>query len=177
MVLISSFFNEEYLLPWWLEHNRQYFDHAILFDYFSTDRSTEIVHSICPTWEVRKTRNKDWDFYDNDAEYMDAELEVDGYKMVLTTTEFLTGQVPKLPDKPTCFAVPFIRMVDNQPEKKPVYDKPLVDQKRFGFIDSSKHRFLHNYPDGKYYVGRHKTHLPTVPSSMWVFKYVFSPWT
>lgn len=178
MILISSFYNEEYMLPWWLRHHKDIFEHGVLFDYYSTDKSAEIIKKICPAWEVRKTRNKDWDFKDNDEEYSDAEREFSGYKMVLTTTEFLVGKLPKLPLESTAFAVPFFRLVDNEPGNKPAHDEPLLEQKRFGFIDtSSKRRFLHNYPDGLYGVGRHNTGHKTTELPMWIFKYVYSPWT
>lgn len=178
LVLISSFYNEEYLLPWWLNWHKDIFDHGVLFDYFSTDRSVEIINEICPTWEVRETRNEDWSFVDNDKEFMEAESEFDGYKMVLTTTEFLVGELPELPSQPTCYSMPFFRLVDTVPEEYPTYDKNLVDQKSIGFIDkSSKRRFLHNYTDGEYGVGRHDTSLDHEDVDMWIYKYVFSPWT
>ena len=28
-VVISHFFNEAYLLPWWLKHHREMFDHGV----------------------------------------------------------------------------------------------------------------------------------------------------
>ena len=178
MILLSSFYNEEYLLPWWLEHHKKIFEHGVLINYFSTDRSVEIIKKICPTWEVRDTKNKDWDFKNNDREWMEVEKEFNDYKMILTTTEFLMG-VPELLTKPTAFAIPMMRMIDNEPEKKPTYDKPLVEQKHFGFIDKSanKYRFLHNHPSGKYGLGRHSTKHETTKSSQWIYKYVFSPWT
>ena len=37
-----SFYNEEYLLPWWLAHHTKLFDHGILINKGSTDRSVEI---------------------------------------------------------------------------------------------------------------------------------------
>ena len=97
MVIISSFYNEEYMLPWWLKHNKHIFDHGILFDYYSTDDSVKIIKYLCPTWEIRKTRNKDWDFENNDKEFMEAEREVKGYKAVLTTTEFLDSIILHFP--------------------------------------------------------------------------------
>jgi hypothetical protein len=45
--VISHFYNEEYMLPWWLKHHRQYFDHGILIDYGSTDKSLDIIKKIC----------------------------------------------------------------------------------------------------------------------------------
>lgn len=177
-ILISSFHNEEYLLPWWLNHHKDLFDHGVLFDYFSTDRSVEIIKEICPTWEIYNTNNKDWNFKDNDREYMEAERKYLGYKIVLTTTEFLMGYFPPLKEEPTAYKIPIFRLVDDQPEIEPTYDKPLVIQKRHGFMDTGdRHRFLHNYPDGQYGVGRHKTSLKTTPCGLTINKFVYSPWT
>ena len=50
--VLTHFYNEEYLLPWWLSHHKKIFDHGILIDYHSTDRSREIIKAICPTWEI-----------------------------------------------------------------------------------------------------------------------------
>jgi len=178
MILFSSFYNEEYLLPWWLEHHKKIFEHGVLVNYFSTDKSVEIIKKICPTWEIRDTKNRNWDFSDNDREWMEAEREFKGYKMVLTTTEFLMG-VPELKTKLTAFAIPMLRMVDVEPKNRPTYDRPLVEQKHFGFVDKSanRYRFLHNYYNGNYGVGRHSTKHKVIKSSEWIYKYVFSPWT
>lgn len=179
MVIISSFYNEEYLLPWWLQHHKPLFTHGVLFDYYSTDRSVEIIKSICPTWEVRKTRNRDWSFADNDVEFMRAEQEFDGYKIVLTTTEFLMG-VPELPEEKTCFGIRLRRIIDTDPENKPTYDLPLTEQKNTIYKqprDKYKRRFLHNYKDGNYHMGRHSTRLPvSYTSDVLIYKYVFAPW-
>lgn len=178
VTLISSFHNEEYLLPWWLSHHKDMFNHAVLFDYYSTDRSVEIIRKMCPHWEVRKTRNKDWNFEDNDKEFMDAERGFEGYKIVLTTTEFLVGDFPDWSDR--AYAIPFYRVIDDKPEEIPTYEKPLVEQKNTRYIDNkdyNKFRFLHNHPTGRYYVGRHWTKHTTMGSDMFVYKYVFAPWT
>lgn len=57
LTLISHIFNEEYLLPFWLEHHSKIFDNGIIIDYYSTDRSIEIINKFCPTWTVIKTKN------------------------------------------------------------------------------------------------------------------------
>lgn len=49
LTVISHFYNEEYLLPWWLNHHKNIFDNGILINYGSTDKSVEIIKSICPT--------------------------------------------------------------------------------------------------------------------------------
>ena len=45
-LVISHFFDEEFMLPWWLRHHRELFDHGILIDYASTDRSVEICREL-----------------------------------------------------------------------------------------------------------------------------------
>ena len=56
--VLTHFYNEEYLLPWWLDHHKKYFDHGILIDYASTDKSVEIIKEICPTWTEVKSKNE-----------------------------------------------------------------------------------------------------------------------
>ncbi len=164
-------------MPWWLKWHKDIFDYGVLVDYFSTDKSREIIRKICPDWEVRETKNENWDPITNDREFMEIEREFDGYKMVLTTTEFLVG-TPNLEDR--CIAVPIKRMVDTAPKSVPEPDRPLIEQKKDGYMARrNRHRFLHNYPDGDYLgAGRHKTGHNAVPTKdLEVWKYMYCPWT
>ena len=52
MKIISHILNEEYLLPFWLEHHASIFDHGIMIDSGSTDRSIELIRKMCPTWSI-----------------------------------------------------------------------------------------------------------------------------
>ena len=53
VILISHFFNEEFLLPYWIQQHAPMFDMAILLDYNSTDRSLEIIRREAPsTWKT-----------------------------------------------------------------------------------------------------------------------------
>jgi len=178
MVIISNFYNESYMLPWWLKHNKIYFEHGVLFDYHSTDDSAKIIKKICPTWEIRTTKTKAWDPLEEDNEMMEAEKEFGGYKMILTMTEFLVGN-PKLREELTCFKIPTKRMVDVTTEYPPVYKHPLMEQKPDGYMAKiNKYRYLHNYPDGGYEgAGRHKTRHKRTPCDLVVWKYAYCPWT
>ena len=89
--VLSHFYNEEYLLPWWLNHHKKYFDHGIMIDYHSTDTSVEIIKSICPTWDIITTRNDCFDARKVDEEVMYYESQISGWKMTLNSTEFLYG--------------------------------------------------------------------------------------
>jgi len=93
--IVSQIFNEEYLLPFWLEHHSQIVDHGIIIDYCSTDRSLEIINKICPNWTVVKTKNLKDDGKPNlessliNIEINEIEATIEGYKICLNVTEFL----------------------------------------------------------------------------------------
>jgi hypothetical protein len=87
--IISHFYNEEYLLPWWLKHHKKYFNHGIMIDYNSTDNSCKIIKSICPNWKIVKTKNKHFDSFVIDREVEEYEKNINGWRICLNTTEFL----------------------------------------------------------------------------------------
>ena len=95
ITIISHIFNEEYLLPFWLEHHSKIFDHGIIIDYCSTDKSIEIIKEMCPSWKIITTKNKNSDGTPNfeaklvDNEVNEIEKMVEGYKITLNTSEFL----------------------------------------------------------------------------------------
>ena len=89
--IISHFYNEEYLLPWWLKHHKKYFNHGIMIDYNSTDNSCKIIKSICPNWKIVKTKNKHFDSFVIDREVEEYEKNINGWRICLNTTEFLVG--------------------------------------------------------------------------------------
>jgi len=161
--VISHFYNEEYLLPWWCKHHREIFDHGIMIDYASTDRSVEIIRELCPTWTIVPSRNKEFLALQVDEEVMDIMAYIDGYKMALNTTEFLIGDLGFLdqPNAPSKVYMRCLAMVDppGESEKIANYDIPLLEQKYHGlnFENSFNLRYtrlLHNSPE-PYEAGRH----------------------
>lgn len=94
IVLVSHFFNEELLLPYWIRHHARYFDEAILIDYDSTDRSVEIVRKQAPAgWRVVSSRHKEFDHVLVDKEVMWYESKFkDAWKISLCITEFLMAK-------------------------------------------------------------------------------------
>jgi hypothetical protein len=151
--IISHFYNEEYLLPWFLNHHKQMFDHGVMIDYHSTDRSVEIIKEICPTWDIVTSRNIDFQADNIDTEVMDIERQIDGWKIALNVTEQMIGDYTILDDKPGQWLLPTVFMVDV--DRKPVtQDLPLYEQKTdgFSFKDSPqaflerRARSIHNVP-------------------------------
>src|SRR5260221_3505935 len=90
LTVISHFRNEEVYLPFWLRHHTRLFDHGVMIDYRSSDRSVEIVRELAPTWEIRPSRNEKFHSASIDREVMDIETEFSGWKMCLNVTEFLS---------------------------------------------------------------------------------------
>lgn len=161
--VISHFYNEEYLLPAWLEHHKKIFDFGILIDYHSTDNSVAICKEICPNWQIFTSGNQFFDAAacDNEVEFYESQLP--GWKIALTTTEFLMGDLNKLTvDTPARMQwyIPGIRFTAWDPHGNLDISNPLWTQLRTG-IDYKKDplahqcRSYHNFNDIKYPTGRH----------------------
>ena len=160
--IISHFYNEEYLLPWWLEHHKKYFNHGIMINYASTDNSVSIIKQICPDWTVINSRNEFFDAKLIDDEVTDIESTVSGWKTCLNTTEFLVGDYSLMNNTPNQeITVPCFIMVDAEPEISPSYNKPLIEQKYHGIHYHGRDplarrpRLIHNKTRVDYPLGRH----------------------
>jgi hypothetical protein len=152
--LISHFYNEEYMLPWFLNHHKQIFDHGIMIDYHSTDRSVEVIKKICPTWDIVTSRNQDFQADTIDTEVNDIERNIEGWKICLNVTEQLIGDYSILDDSPRQWLLPTVFIVDTDRENLVTQDRPLYEQKHWGFSfkDSQRDflerrsRSIHNVP-------------------------------
>jgi hypothetical protein len=160
--IISHFYNEEYLLPWWLEYHKKYFNHGILINYASTDNSVSVIRQICPDWTIINSRNKFFDAKAIDDEVMDIESTVNGWKTCLNTTEFLVGDYSMLNNTPEQeITVPCFIMVDSDPEVQPSYNSSLIEQKHHGIHYHGRDplarrpRLVHNKKRVDYPLGRH----------------------
>jgi len=152
--ILCHFYNEEYLMPWWLKHHREIFDHGVMIDYHSTDRSVEIIKELCPTWDIITSRNPDFQADNCDAEVNDIERQIDGWKICLCMPEMIIGDYSILDDTPKQLLLPTIFFVDTNREQTVTYDRPLYEQKHWGFSfkDSQRDflerrsRSIHNVP-------------------------------
>jgi hypothetical protein len=168
--LLTNIYNEEYLLPFWLNHHKNMFDHGIIVDYRSTDKSVEICKQICPTWDIITTRNEMYAARDIDNEFMDIEDKIDGIKIMLNTTEFLFCK--------TSVKESFNLHGDNSqmslsirvisPYAKIAFDPSNLDNLYVDLVNDTLiykydrgFRYIHNYPNGNYEPGRHFTNNPT----------------
>jgi hypothetical protein len=161
--VIAHIYNEEYILPWWLKHHKKIFDHGIIIDYASTDKSIEIIKEICPTWEVVQSRNTEFNAKLVDDEVLEYERKIEGWRICLNVTEFLVGDHSKfLIDsiRSTQHLIPTITFWDWNPDGELDRTKPLWEQKKQGIhyktdFMARRARSLHNVKTMQYDVGRH----------------------
>lgn len=143
--LLCHFYNEEWMLPWFLNHHKQIFDHGIMIDYHSTDRSVEVIKEICPTWDIVTSRNPDFQADLIDVEVNDIERNIDGWKICLNVTEQLIGDYSAMSnDNLNEIYVPSIFMVDVDRHNTVANpDFPLYEQYYHGFsFKDSQRDFL-----------------------------------
>jgi hypothetical protein len=143
-----------------------------MIDYRSTDRSVDIIKKICPDWEIVTTKNEFFDSTPIDAEVMEIEKKLEGWRIALNVTEFLYGNTDHLisKDEMTQFLIGNYVFVDMEdPAKGPTYllhDYPLHAQRHWGFDPNTgdgqmpggamrrTNRSIHNFPV-QYKGGRH----------------------
>ncbi len=172
-------------------HHTQIFDHGILINKGSTDRSVEICRHFAPHWEVRDSRFPEFDAIATDREVMEVEQEVEGWKMILNTTEFLCfsnkeqfwASLDQLGGN--MYWIEGMIMVDdpNYGYQEPVYEIPLVKQRYHGYLPQhwpawKRGRFIHRHNHGSYAAGRHVTahECMPYPPLAFILWFGFSPW-
>jgi hypothetical protein len=190
VTVLTHFYNEEVLLPFWLRHHREIFDHGVLVDRGSTDRSLEIIAELVPDWEVVTSRNPLFDARDTDMEMMGLERRYGGWKIILNVPELLVHddlrghlrELERSSPQTRTLAVGMRMMLDPPHEQgTPLDDRPLFEQRHHGTRQSStkRHylRFLHRESHGDYGAGRHFVPRPyTMDDELVIFKYAWSPW-
>lgn len=175
--VLTHIYNEEYLLPIWLNHHKNIFDHGIIIDYGSTDRSVEICKEICPHWKVVSSMNTHFNAAKCDHEIMMHERHIQGWRIALTVTEFLVGAVDKLlidTHENRQYLIPGIRFTKWDPCGTIDKSVPLWDQISTGisYYDNPiahQARSLHNFSTIEYSTGRH--YWPPNTEDVLIFHY------
>lgn len=201
--VISHFYNEAYLLPWWLKHHLSMFDHGIMINHGSTDESVDIIKEIAPHWQIVNTTLTSFDAFLTDLEVMNYEKNLPGWKIALNITEFLMPTVSldiieqqlQAWGRKGVACSGFI-CIDEEPSELPVYERPLPLQKFWGIDDNFildensrlqiglpssplRNRFYHSNSTGMYLPGRHSSHHQDSLGrliDLMVFHFGFSPW-
>jgi len=158
--VITHFFNEEYLLPFWLKHHVMRFDDGILIDYKSTDSSRKIIEELAPKWKVVPASTDQFDAAKLDQFIMQLEGNIAGVKIALTVTEFLIGDPKEVSNS---LVIPSIDLINMAEDAKFDEKLPFHDQRFFGYgyleslpeRPSPQGRLLHtsvaNYSTGRHF--------------------------
>ena len=199
--VLTHVYNEEYLLPFWIDHHRRVFDHGVVVDWNSSDHSVEIVKEMAPEWEIVTSEHQEFDAGNCDLEMakLESKIPEGEWKITLNATEFIVGDFDKiLPDlkEPTSHWLPCYSMVDER-RFAGTYPDPnelLIEQRHFG-IDGRKitsplgsgglevsqaayrrFRSIHNndivYPLGRHFDPGHER----LADQLFVLWYGYSPW-
>lgn len=194
--VVTHFHNEAFLLPFWLRHHLPMFDHGILIDHHSTDGSADIARALAPGWTHVTSETRDFDAIDCDFEVMLHERTAPGWKIALTTTEFLCcpclDAVEALAGSEGARALCFDAAIMVDPPGlalPPVRaDRPLVLQRHHGYVERDHptligripyhDRLYHDHAHGSYHPGRHISNRPAARMEglgmlLW---FGFSPW-
>ena len=192
LTVICHFRNEEVYLPYWLRHHARLFDHGIMIDYRSTDRSLEIIRAMTPTWEIRPSRNDMFHSVSIDREVMDVEATVPGWKMCLNVTEFvmhvdLREYIAELERvRPGALGIVTTGLIiQDSPDQVgiPLTDADLWDQRHFGCPEpdpfhgvTDRRRLLHKADHGGYGIGRHSNGVSMLQDPpLYLFWYGWCP--
>jgi hypothetical protein len=158
--VLCHILNEEYLLNWWLQHHKNKFDHGIIIDYGSTDKSLDLIKTITPNWQIVRSVNKNFRAQDIDIEVMQYESAIQqryprAWMITLNATEFLIGNTKRLlksydAKKPCKIQklLPCDVMIDTKEQEytEPDKDISLVEQRTFGMpMDYSEDTIYNAY--------------------------------
>jgi hypothetical protein len=142
-------------------------DHGIIIDYYSTDRSIDIIRTFCPTWTIVKTKNinsngtPNFDALLIDQEVNEIEKTIKEYKICLNITEFfiilneefLTNVIHR---------IPIYSMMSTNNNPKNIVDFLKVDLFKLRSTPNIQfdrgYRTLHNKDFIHYHPGRHYIH-------------------
>ena len=196
VVLISHFFNEEVLLPFWIRHHAPMFDFAILIDYNSTDRSSEIIRREAPSsWKIVPSRNSEFIARLVDLEVMHYErMYPRAWKIALNTPEFLVhqnlrGYLAETEQSSDIQGLRFRSVGMSGDDSIPLRRFTSLVKQRTQYVcrpeewhcshaETSYSRYIHRSPSVEYGSGRHELHNV---ESKWspigfVAKFLYTPW-
>lgn len=142
LTLITHFYNEEFLLPFWIKHHKSIADRVILINHRSTDQSVEIIRKLAPNWTIVESKLESFDpvFTDFEVQKIEEEIKT-GWKICLNTTEFLSDNIKLVLSEydakhPIALRTSARIMLDLEPSELVQESKSLIDQKK-SFIEDN----------------------------------------
>lgn len=158
--VISHFYNEEFLLPIWLDHHKKRFNSGVLIDFKSTDKSRNLIKQIVPDWTVVEANQDDFDAAKLDEQVLQIEQQISGPKIALTVTEFFIGNPDEFQEN---VIVPTVDLINMKFDGDFDISIPWHEQRHWGYHyfqefpgrGNKRGRLFHasvgNYTPGRHY--------------------------
>lgn len=186
--ILTHVYNEEMLLPHWIEHHLPLVEQMVIIDHHSTDNTVEVIRSLAPEATIVTSRLHEFDASGTDAEVMDVEAShlSTKWKCCLNVTEFLwCKDLPSILEvqgsEYEAIGLRAYMMVDS--ELNLPLDEPLWKNRTNGYLDnetslaSRRWRYVHRMEHGGYGLGRHNTAHKATRNVDWNILFAeFSPW-
>jgi glycosyltransferase involved in cell wall biosynthesis len=133
--LITHIFNEEFLLPYWIEHHLQNFEDGIVIDFNSTDSSLEIIKDLAPHWKIIDSPLRYFEAEPLDRLIEEIENSISGIRICLNVTEFLIGDASSIVSQNV---IPQVSLINMPNDLKFVPGIPFHEQRNFGLISNRR---------------------------------------
>lgn len=145
--VIAHFYNEEYMLPYWLDHHKKIFDCGVMINNNSTDASVEIIKRIAPDWKIIDSKLDGFDPLMLDFLVQKVEEQCESWKICLNISEFLYGDIDEIISSAEkngmkAIATTPIIMIDPTLNEELLESKAIVDQKPYGVHGNKLYDFL-----------------------------------
>ena len=197
--MVSHFYNEEMMMPYWVLHHAHMFDEVVVIDHRSTDKSAQIFREYAPSsWQLVNTTLQYFDAAGTDQEVGRYEQTfISPWRVALTTTEFiihpdLAGDLESLERDVESMQLPSLRIAGNDSHPLLRFES-LARQRSLIILREWIHyysRFVQRLrysptAPNPYTLGRHgltphhvKVDSVTVQECAhgWIAKFAYSPW-
>jgi hypothetical protein len=132
--LITHIYNEEFLLPFWINHHLHNFDEGIVIDFDSSDSSLDIVKELAPHWKIIKSPLKKFEAEPLDRLIENIESSISGARICLNVTEFFMGDAASVVNQKI---IPQVSLINMPNDSK--FDPSLAfhTQRNFGLVPTS----------------------------------------
>ena len=199
LAMVSHFYNEELMMPYWIFHHAHLFDEAIVIDHHSTDKSPQYFRDYAPsTWRMVNTSLRDFNAVQTDEEVGRYELELTTpWRVALTTTEFVVHQdvmseLNGVEREVEAVQIPALRLVGNDTIPLRRFES-LVRQRSLAVLGewiTGYSRYFHRlrrspsrsnpYSPGRHGLEGHRVAINDntvkVAGRGWIAKFAFTPW-
>jgi hypothetical protein len=171
--LISHIYNEEFLLPYFIDRHYDKFENGIIVDFGSTDHSRKILAAKAPRWKVIDSPIEEFHANSLDELISNIDADIEGVRIVLTAAEYLIGDPHFVKSQEIIPTISLVALPGDIPfqQGRPFHEQctwgiPVrdpVEDKRSEWLSRRPGRSIHDhqidYPLGRHFQLRGESNL------------------